>query len=190
MAETMTANAADTAISFVRAQIGKPYVWGATGPNSYDCSGLVYAAYKRAGITLPRTTGTMILAGHGVTRAELQPGDLVFPNPGHVQIYVGGGRVIEAPTTGIPVREVPMWGFWRARRVTSPGSTTGSATATQGFGNPVTATGDAIDATINFLGKLTDKHMWLRIGMFVAGFALLGASLFNLDIKGAVNGAT
>jgi uncharacterized protein YycO len=189
MAQTQTVNAADGVIRFASAQIGKPYAWAAEGPNAYDCSGLVWASYKSVGITVPRTTGLLITAGHGVSKAELAPGDLVFPNPGHVQIYVGGGRVIEAPTTGIPVRNVPMWGFWRARRIVAPGSASSNVSdATQGFGNPVSAVGDSIDAVIGFLGKLTDKHMWLRVGMFIAGFILLGTSLFNLDVKSVAKG--
>lgn len=108
---------AATAISFARAQIGKPYAYGKTGPSSYDCSGLVQAAYKSAGVTLPRTTKGQILVGTPVSKANLQPGDLVFPDLGHVQIYTGNGRVVEAPHTGTKVREVPMWGFLTARRI-------------------------------------------------------------------------
>ena len=109
--------AAAVAIAFARAQIGKPYVWGATGPNAYDCSGLVQAAFRQAGVNLPRVTQQMILSGVAVDRANLQPGDLVFPDLGHVQIFTGGGMVVEAPRTGLRVREVPLWGVWRARRV-------------------------------------------------------------------------
>jgi cell wall-associated NlpC family hydrolase len=105
------------AIAFARAQLGKPYVWGGTGPNSYDCSGLVQAAYRAAGVSLPRTTQQMIFSGQNVAKSDLRPGDLVFPDPGHVAIYTGGGTFIEAPHSGLMVREVPMWGFWRARRV-------------------------------------------------------------------------
>lgn len=108
---------ADVAIAFARAQLGKPYVWGATGPNSYDCSGLVQAAYKAAGINLPRVTQAMILSGTAVARDALIPGDLVFPDIGHVQIYTNNGNVIEAPSAGKTVREVAMWGFMAARRV-------------------------------------------------------------------------
>ena len=108
---------ADTAIAFARAQLGKPYVWGATGPNSYDCSGLVQAAYQAAGVSLPRVTQAMILSGTPVARNALVPGDLVFPDIGHVQIYTNNGNVIEAPSAGKVVREVAMWGFMAARRV-------------------------------------------------------------------------
>jgi hypothetical protein len=116
-------SAADSAIAFALAQVGKPYKYGATGPNSYDCSGLVQAAYGAAGIRLPRTTYQMVLVGSRVSSTRLlAPGDLVFPDSGHVQIYIGNGKVVEAPHTGAYVRVMNMWGFWTARRVTAPGS--------------------------------------------------------------------
>lgn len=104
------------AVAFAEAQKGKPYRWGATGPDAFDCSGLVQAAYKTVGVKLPRTTAGQVLVGSRVDRASLQIGDLVFPDPGHVQLYSGGGRVVEAPRTGQVVRDVPMWGFMTARR--------------------------------------------------------------------------
>ena len=119
---------AAAAIAWARAQIGKPYKWGATGPDAFDCSGLVQQAYAHAGVNLPRTTYQMLLVGTRVARANLQPGDLVFPDPGHVQIYTGNGNVIESPHTGLDVREVKMWGFMTARRVTH--------LAAQNGGNP------------------------------------------------------
>lgn len=117
-------SAADSAIAFALAQVGKPYKWGATGPNSYDCSGLVMAAYGAAGIRLPRTTYAQVLVGSRISSSRLlAPGDLVFPDPGHVQIYIGNGKVVEAPHTGAQVRVMNMWGFWTARRVTTPAQT-------------------------------------------------------------------
>jgi hypothetical protein len=119
----MPANPADVAVAFARAQIGKPYQFGATGPNSYDCSGLVQAAYKAAGISISRVTMTQVHDGTAVAKANLLPGDLVFPDPGHVQIYSGNGHVIEAPHTGTTIRETTMWGFWAARRIVPGGGT-------------------------------------------------------------------
>jgi cell wall-associated NlpC family hydrolase len=118
---TGTSGTAAAAIRFALAQVGKPYKWGSTGPNSYDCSGLVYAAYKSAGVSIPRTTMLQASAGKLVTKNNLIPGDLVFPDPGHVQIYLGNGRVVESPHTGAFVQVVNMWGFWTARRITSGG---------------------------------------------------------------------
>lgn len=140
-------SAADTAISFALSQVGKPYKWGATGPDSYDCSGLVMAAYSAAGIRLPRTTQGMVLVGSRVSSTTLlAPGDLVFPDSGHVQIYVGNGKVVEAPHTGAYVRVVSMWGFWTARRVTAPGSTVVTQPISNTGGNqPNVGQGDLID---------------------------------------------
>ncbi|MFD9942040.1 NlpC/P60 family protein [Nonomuraea sp. NPDC059023] len=84
----------------------KPYVWGAEGPSSYDCSGLVMAAYQRVGISLPHYTGDQWTAGTRISREELRPGDLVFfySDLHHVGIYVGGGMMVHAPQTGDVVR--------------------------------------------------------------------------------------
>ncbi|WP_240777466.1 NlpC/P60 family protein [Nonomuraea basaltis] len=80
----------------------KPYVWGAEGPGSYDCSGLVMAAYQRVGISLPHYTGSQWTAGRHVSKSELRPGDLVFfySDLHHVGIYLGGGMMVHAPQTG------------------------------------------------------------------------------------------
>ena len=107
------------AVAYARQQIGKPYQWGATGPDAYDCSGLVWQAYRQAGILGPvrEVTQTLILKGTKVDRADLQFGDLVFPDLGHVQIYTENGNIVEAATDGVPIHEVPMWGFMTARRL-------------------------------------------------------------------------
>lgn len=104
-------------ITFALAQLGKPYVYGATGPNAYDCSGLVLAAYAHIGVHLPRTTYQQVNAGtpvFGIT--QLRPGDLLFipgsdgtpQAPGHVGMYVGAGTLIQAPATGQTVRLSPL----------------------------------------------------------------------------------
>ncbi|MEV6382986.1 NlpC/P60 family protein [Streptomyces sp. NPDC051773] len=101
------ASKATKALAFARAQIGKPYVWGATGPGSYDCSGLTQAAWKAAGVDLPRTTYDQVEAGTTVPLADAKPGDLVFfyDNIGHVGLYIGNGMMIHAPKPGTYVRE-------------------------------------------------------------------------------------
>ncbi|MFD5909340.1 NlpC/P60 family protein [Streptomyces massasporeus] len=101
---------AATAVSYAYQKLGSPYVWGATGPNAFDCSGLVQAAYRAAGVSLPRTTYSQIAAGRRVSRSELLPGDLVFFYAGisHVGIYVGNGRMIHAPNPSAPVRVAPL----------------------------------------------------------------------------------
>lgn len=98
------------AVAFAYAQLGKPYVWGATGPAGYDCSGLTQASWAAAGVALPRTTYTQIDAGTRVPESRLEPGDLVFYYAGisHVGIYVGDGRIIHAPHPGAPVQLAPV----------------------------------------------------------------------------------
>lgn len=108
---------AQIAISYAEAQVGKPYKFGTAGPDTFDCSGLVMRAWGAAGISLPHYTGAMILLGTKIAKTALQPGDLVFPDYHHVQLYVGDGQICEAADVGIPVRVVPMWGFYTARRV-------------------------------------------------------------------------
>ncbi|GAA2327044.1 NlpC/P60 family protein [Streptomyces kunmingensis] len=98
------------AISFAHGALGSPYVWGATGPNAFDCSGLTQAAYRAAGVSLPRTTYAQINAGRRVARSQLQPGDLVFFYSGisHVGLYIGNGQMIHAPNPSAPVRIAPV----------------------------------------------------------------------------------
>jgi cell wall-associated NlpC family hydrolase len=110
------ANAAAAAISFALAQLGKPYQLGATGPDAYDCSGLVYAAYTTAGVHIARTTFQWYLDGPQVPLDQIEPGDLLFSagsdgtpaNPGHVVMYLGGGQIIQAPQTGQDVQVDPL----------------------------------------------------------------------------------
>ncbi|MFJ9854142.1 NlpC/P60 family protein [Streptomyces sp. NPDC101150] len=98
------------AVSFAYAALGKPYVWGATGPSAFDCSGLTQAAWKSGGVSLPRTTYTQIGSGPRIDRSRLAPGDLVFFYSGisHVGLYVGDGKMIHAPHPGAPVRIAPI----------------------------------------------------------------------------------
>jgi cell wall-associated NlpC family hydrolase len=105
------ATKAAKALAFARAQIGKPYVWGATGPDSYDCSGLTQAAWKAAGVGLPRVTYDQVDAGTTVSLAEAQPGDLVFfyDDISHVGLYIGNGMMIHAPKPGAYVREESIY---------------------------------------------------------------------------------
>lgn len=101
---------AAAAVAYAFAKLGSPYVWGATGPHAFDCSGLVQAAYRSAGVSLPRTTYAQIGAGRRVSRSELRPGDLVFFYSGvsHVGLYIGDGRMIHAPNPSAPVRVAPI----------------------------------------------------------------------------------
>ena len=109
------------AIKTAMSKIGSPYVYGATGPNSFDCSGLTSFAYAAAGITLPRSSGEQAGIGRPVSRAQLKPGDLVFfYSPiSHVGLYIGGGKMVHARTFGQPVAvtSVDQSGYAMAVRV-------------------------------------------------------------------------
>jgi cell wall-associated NlpC family hydrolase len=98
--------AAQIAVDTAMAQRGKPYVWAATGPGSFDCSGLVLYAYRAAGVSVPRSAASQAGAGQRVSRGELQPGDLVsFYRPiSHIGIYIGNGLMVHAPTSGDVVK--------------------------------------------------------------------------------------
>ncbi|MFF3491017.1 NlpC/P60 family protein [Streptomyces sp. NPDC002795] len=105
------ATKAAQALAFAKAQEGKPYVWGATGPDSYDCSGLTQAAWKSAGISLPRTTWDQVEIGKTVPLSDIQPGDLVFfyDDISHVGLYMGDGMMVHAPKPGTSVREESIY---------------------------------------------------------------------------------
>jgi cell wall-associated NlpC family hydrolase len=101
-----------TAISFAEQQLGKPYLWGGTGPDAFDCSGLVMMAYRAAGINIARTSQQQWATEQQVPASQVQPGDLVFfagadgttTSPGHVGLVIGNGKMIEAYATGFPLR--------------------------------------------------------------------------------------
>jgi cell wall-associated NlpC family hydrolase len=104
------------AVAFALAQRGKPYRWGAEGPGAFDCSGLTWAAWRAAGVAIPRTAAGQ-LAGLPPVRGRLRPGDLVVyrsdgPSRRHVAMVVGGGRMVEAPARGAPVRVSGLRGGW------------------------------------------------------------------------------
>jgi cell wall-associated NlpC family hydrolase len=109
---TISASTGAAAVQQAQSQIGKPYQWGAAGPNTYDCSGLVMWAYARVGVHLDHWTGYQWNEGAHIARSDLRPGDLVFfayntsdPNTiHHVGMYIGNGQMVEAPYTGANVR--------------------------------------------------------------------------------------
>ena len=114
-------SAAATAVTTALAQVGDEYVWGASGPDGFDCSGLISYAYASAGVSVPRTSRSQATLGRAVDRAELQPGDLVyFYNPiSHIGLYIGNGMMVHARTFGRPVAvtSVDMDGYRGARRI-------------------------------------------------------------------------
>jgi cell wall-associated NlpC family hydrolase len=114
--------AAQVAVDTALAQVGDPYVWGAGGPNAFDCSGLTQYAYSAAGVSLPHSSRSQSGMGQAVSRDQLQPGDLLFyySPTSHVAMYVGNGQMVHASTAGKPVQVVSfnsMSGFTHARRI-------------------------------------------------------------------------
>ncbi|HEY0999797.1 MAG TPA: NlpC/P60 family protein [Streptosporangiaceae bacterium] len=109
-ANTVGAQALQAAIS----RLGYPYIWGAAGPTSFDCSGLMMWAYQQVGISLPHFTVSQYNSGVHVSRSDLEPGDLVFffPNISHVGMYIGNGMMIDAPNFGEDVKVQPI--YWNA----------------------------------------------------------------------------
>jgi cell wall-associated NlpC family hydrolase len=108
--------AAARAVGFALAQRGKPYRWGAEGPHAFDCSGLTWAAWRAAGVAIPRTAAGQLTKLPRV-RGHLQPGDLVIyrsrgPSGRHVAMVVGQGRMVEAPARHLPVRVTGLRGGW------------------------------------------------------------------------------
>ncbi|MEU5842797.1 C40 family peptidase [Rhodococcus sp. NPDC047139] len=108
------------AVRAAMSRIGSPYVWGATGPGQFDCSGLMVWAYKQVGKTLPRSSQAQAQGGIPVSRANLQPGDLVifYDDASHVGMYVGDGNMVHASTFGVPVKvqSIDRFPFHSARR--------------------------------------------------------------------------
>ena len=102
--------AAQAAVDTALAQVGDPYVWGASGPNAFDCSGLTQYAYSVAGASLPHSSSSQARMGTPVSRSELQPGDLVFfySPVSHVGMYIGNGQMVHASTAGKPVQVVSL----------------------------------------------------------------------------------
>lgn len=110
-----TATQAGKAVSFAYAQIGKPYSFGATGPGSFDCSGLTQAAWAYAGVSIPRVSYDQISDLPSVSLSDLQPGDILgFSGNSHVGIYVGDGYLIDAPHTGLDVEKVKLSGWYQS----------------------------------------------------------------------------
>src|SRR5690606_2941837 len=97
---------AEKVLAFAKKQLGKPYVWGASGPNSWDCSSFTQAAWKAAGVSLPRVTYDQVEVGKKVAKSDLRPGDLIFfyGDVTHVGIYVGDGQMIHASKPGDDVK--------------------------------------------------------------------------------------
>lgn len=154
-------------VAYARTQLGDPYVWGAEGPDKFDCSGLVQYVYQHFGIHTPRTTYQMTASGSPlkrITRADLTAGDLIFSNWGgrrssHVGIYDGKGNIIEAPAPGQNVKVTRLGpGYWAhvddMRRV--PGTSATAPAGSDGGGNLLEELGSTIGGLIPRPQNLTD----------------------------------
>jgi peptidoglycan DL-endopeptidase CwlO len=98
---------AAAAVEYALAQVGDAYVWGAEGPDGFDCSGLTLMAWRQAGVSLPHSSSMQMSSGTPVSQSQLQPGDLIFyySPVSHVAIYIGGGKIVHAanPSTGVEI---------------------------------------------------------------------------------------
>jgi cell wall-associated NlpC family hydrolase len=113
-------------LAIARAQLGAPYLYGGASPRGFDCSGLVYYAYRRAGIAVPRTTTAQYRRAQHIGLAQLRPGDLVFfrlgsRNVAHVGIYAGGGKFIHAPSSGKGVAYSAIHSLYWEKRLLAAG---------------------------------------------------------------------
>ncbi|MBZ9595463.1 MULTISPECIES: C40 family peptidase [Streptomyces] len=121
MGDGPSSGRAAAAVMAARAAVGRPYVWGSTGPSGFDCSGLMVWSYRQAGVSLPRTSQAQRHAGRQVPLSQARPGDLVTyrSDASHVGMYVGNGQVVHAPYPGARVRYDPV-GMMPVSAVTRP----------------------------------------------------------------------
>lgn len=196
------------ALRYAAGQVGDPYVWGAEGPDGFDCSGLIYAAYRAGGFDVPRTTAAEIGAGRGGFHPRRDGSSdvntasvgsvLYYDNPGptdHVAIYLGGGQMIEAPQEGEPVRItgaraptkilVPNGGY-----VADPETLKDLPFLPDGADQAIDAAVDAAGDAVGALGSLNPFALWqddvLRIGLLVLG-GCAAAALVIVGAKTAVS---
>lgn len=173
---------ARTALQLAASKAGSPYVWGAGGPNSFDCSGFVHWCYSSAGLPgagNPTShlwnTATLQFMGERIPNGQEQPGDLVLPEPTHVGICAGSGKFWEAPHTGDVVKLASYGKVWMVRRIATPSgvSSAGGSTVTVGA---VTQTSffSGIAGDFNFI---TSGQGWIRIVEVLFGAALIYIAL-------------
>lgn len=190
-------------ISGLRSELGKRYVYGAAGPNTFDCSGLVQYVYGQNGIRLPRTSREQAKVGQTIPKGQQQPGDLVFsswdsaPGVDHVGVYIGGGQMIVAPHTGDVVKVQALSPSYlthvtNIQRVTGITGTasgipdTGGGSGLDPFAG-VTAALDGIGSSFATIGGVADTaaklalpQTWVRIAAGLAGVVLVFFGLWKL----------
>jgi hypothetical protein len=195
--------------------VGVPYVWGGASPRGFDCSGLVYYVLGKLGIQAPRTSEAQYAWTKRVSPQALRPGDLVFLNfpgeqsPGHVMIWLGGNKVLQAPAPGQKVQvshfdpQAPgsnEWGatvvgYGRIPGLSYKGEPTSVPVAGGSTGGSIVShipiVGGAVsgaEATASFFGKLLDPHFWLRAVEVLGGFLILMLGLYLLTRQVGVGG--
>ncbi len=179
--------------AFAQTFDGAKYVYGGTSPTTgWDCSGFTQYVYKHFGISIPRTSEQQYAASQHISQSNLAPGDLVFAqfpgdnaSPGHVGIYIGGGKVISAqdPAAGTGISTLQSWGsaIVGYGRPTGTVGTPASTTAASGSGlggllsipSQITSFFSQADTFIHALMWIAQPSSWVRIGAFIAGVALL-----------------
>lgn len=167
---------ADCVIQTALQQLGKPYLWGAEGPDRFDCSGLVWYSYTHCGYQgMPRTTYTLLASRNGIkVIGNPLPGDLIFPDPGHVGIYIGNGQVIEAPHTGDVVKIVPLWSRWVGRRFITPGAPIAQqASLNIGVLSGLSVPLDIVKELAKGALLLGSGHFWIRALWVALGSVLI-----------------
>lgn len=197
-------------VAAARQHLGAPYVYGATGPNTFDCSGLIQYVYGTQlhihGV--PRTSESQWAWSdlRSVAPAQVQPGDLIFSDwpgdgasPGHVAMYAGKGMLIEAPRTGVPVHEIPLDAGYRAhvkgyKRLvgTTPGD---AADAASGGGTDlksvvaggIAGVGQELANASKFVSLLLMPGTWIRVFAFLIGGGAVGAGLWMLLQEAGTN---
>lgn len=180
-------SAADVAIAAALSKRGSKYVFGAAGPNTFDCSGLVVWAYAQAGIKLPHFTGSLWATLPHVTKATMGPGDLIFPTPSHVGIYLGNNQMVVAPHTGSWVQVEPVTSIWGIARVTAPGAVAagGSSTVDVSTGGTqlvgISDANDVLNQLNTIANQLTSPEFWKLIGIGMAGVVFILIGIWQLD---------
>ncbi|MGW6790038.1 transglycosylase family protein [Streptomyces chartreusis] len=126
--KAVSTGTAAKAVSYALSQVGKPYIFGATGPNAFDCSGLTQAAWRAAGVSIPRTSQAQWSGLTRISPSNVRVGDIVvYKGAGHVALYIGGGKIVEAPRPGAAIRTASWRSGWYASNfvgVVRPGGST------------------------------------------------------------------
>jgi len=196
-------------VDALRAEIGKPYVYGGTGPSGFDCSGLIVYALNAISVAgVPRTSEDQYRWKEttSVSQSQLAPGDLIFSqwpgddtSPGHVAIYSGGGKLIEAAHSGVPVHEIALSSDYLShvvgyRRITAltgsvtdapSGTSSGSSSDKSGILSALTGAAGEFAALSSFAGKILLPATWVRVGAGVMGLLLILSGLLFLTREGA-----